>query len=158
MNGTLLDLKTPIEEDGEIEIITRIKMKQFEIMRHSTAHLMAQAIKRFFLMCKLGVGPTIENGFYYDIDAEQSITADDLPKIEKEMKKIINENLEIIRNEVSREEAIQIYKEIGDEYKLELIEAIPEDEKVTFYEQGEFFDFVVVSMCHQQAKLKNLNC
>ncbi|NWN96667.1 MAG: threonine--tRNA ligase, partial [Bacillus sp. (in: Bacteria)] len=114
--------------------------ESLEILRHSTAHLMAQAIKRLYKNVKLGVGPVIENGFYYDIDLEESITPEDLPKIEKEMKKIVNENLEIVRKVVSREEAIQMYKEIGDEYKLELIEAIPENETVTIYEQGEFFD------------------
>lgn len=133
-------MRTPIEESGEIQILTDKDPESLEILRHSTAHLMAQAIKRLYKNVKLGVGPVIENGFYYDIDLEESITPEDLPKIEKEMKKIVNENLEIVRKVVSREEAIQIYKEIGDEYKLELIEAIPENETVTIYEQGEFFD------------------
>ena len=101
---------------------------------------MAQAIKRLYKDVKLGVGPVIESGFYYDIDMPESLTPEDLPLIEKEMKKIINENISIERKEVSRDEAIQIYKEIDDEYKLELIEAIPEDETVTIYEQGDFFD------------------
>lgn len=140
LNGSLIDLRTPIEESGEIQILTDKDPESLEIMRHSTAHLMAQAIKRLYKNVKLGVGPVIENGFYYDIDLEESITPEDLPKIEKEMKKIVNENLEIVRKVVSREEAIQMYKEIGDEYKLELIEAIPENETVTIYEQGEFFD------------------
>ena len=140
LNGTMYDLKRPIEMDGTIEIITQDQPEALEILRHSTAHLMAQAIKRLYKDVKLGVGPVIEGGFYYDIDLEQSLTPEDLPLIEKEMKKIINENIEIVRKEVSREEAIQIYKEIGDEYKLELIEAIPEDETVTLYEQGDFFD------------------
>lgn len=140
LNGELIDLRTPIEVDGEIQILTDKDEESLDIMRHSTAHLMAQAIKRLFKGAKLGVGPTIENGFYYDVDVEPSITPEDLPRIEKEMKKIISENLEIKRKVVSREEAIQMYKEIGDEYKLELIEAIPEDETVTIYEQGEFFD------------------
>lgn len=111
-------------------------------MRHSTAHLMAQAIKRLYKDTKvqLGVGPVIENGFYYDIDMEESITPEDLGKIEKEMKKIVNSNIEIERKEVSREEAIQLFKEVGDELKLELIDAIPAGEKVTIYQQGEFFD------------------
>lgn len=133
-------MRTPIEESGEIQILTDKDPESLEILRHSTAHLMAQAIKRLYKNVKLGVGPVIENGFYYDIDLEESITPEDLPKIEKEMKKIVNENLEIVRKVVSREEAIQMYKEIGDEYKLELIEAIPENETVTIYEQGEFFD------------------
>ena len=140
LNGEMYDLRRPIEEDGAIEIITQDQPEALEILRHSTAHLMAQAIKRLYKDVKLGVGPVIESGFYYDIDMPQSLTPEDLPLIEKEMKKIINENISIERKEVSRNEAIQIYKEIDDEYKLELIEAIPEDETVTIYEQGDFFD------------------
>ncbi|EIJ79217.1 threonyl-tRNA synthetase [Bacillus methanolicus PB1] len=140
LNGQMYDLRRPIEEDGEIEIITPDRDEALEVLRHSTAHLMAQAIKRLYKNVKLGVGPVIEGGFYYDIDLEDSLTPEDLPRIEKEMAKIVNENFEIVRKEVSREEAVQLYKEIGDEYKLELIESIPADEKVTIYEQGEFFD------------------
>ncbi|WP_435531536.1 threonine--tRNA ligase [Priestia megaterium] len=142
VNGELLDLRTPIEENGSLEIITQDAPEALEIMRHSTAHLMAQAIKRLYKDTKvqLGVGPVIENGFYYDIDMEESITPEDLGKIEKEMKKIVNSNIEIERKEVSREEAIQLFKEVGDELKLELIDAIPAGEKVTIYQQGEFFD------------------
>lgn len=133
-------MKRPILEDASFEIITPDSPDALEILRHSSAHLMAQAIKRIYGNVKLGVGPVIENGFYYDIDLEQSLTPEDLPAIEKEMKKIINENLEIIRKEVSRAEAIELFKEMDDEYKLELIEAIPEDETVTLYQQGEFID------------------
>ncbi|WP_026584343.1 threonine--tRNA ligase [Bacillus sp. J33] len=140
LDGEMYDLRRPIEKDGAIEIVTPGSNEALEVLRHSTAHLMAQAIKRLYKNVKLGVGPVIEGGFYYDIDLEESLSPDDLPAIEKEMKKIINENLEVVRKEVSRNEAVQMYKEIGDEYKLELIEAIPEDEKVTIYEQGEFFD------------------
>ncbi|WP_406626984.1 threonine--tRNA ligase [Priestia megaterium] len=142
VNGELLDLRTPIEQDGSLEIITQDAPEALEIMRHSTAHLMAQAIKRLYKDTKvqLGVGPVIENGFYYDMDMEESITPEDLGKIEKEMKKIVNSNIEIERKEVSREEAIQLFKEVGDELKLELIDAIPAGEKVTIYQQGEFFD------------------
>ena len=142
VNGELLDLRTPIEQDGSLEIITQDAPEALEIMRHSTAHLMAQAIKRLYKDTKvqLGVGPVIENGFYYDIDMEESITPEDLGKIEKEMKKIVNSNIEIERKEVSREEAIQLFKEVGDELKLELIDAIPAGETVTIYQQGEFFD------------------
>ncbi|WP_371388664.1 threonine--tRNA ligase [Priestia megaterium] len=142
VNGELLDLRTPIEQDGSLEIITQDAPEALEIMRHSTAHLMAQAIKRLYKDTKvqLGVGPVIENGFYYDIDMEESITPEDLGKIEKEMKKIVNSNIEIERKEVSREEAIQLFKEVGDELKLELIDAIPAGKKVTIYQQGEFFD------------------
>lgn len=138
INGSLIDLRTPIEEDGAIEIVTPDHEDALGILRHSTAHLMAQAVRRIFGNVKLGVGPVIENGFFYDMDLEESITPEDLPKIEKEMKKIVNENLEVVRKVVTRAEAKQLFAD--DEYKQELIDAIPEEEKVTIYEQGEFFD------------------
>lgn len=140
VNGVLIDLRRGIEEDAQIEIVTQESEDGLEVLRHSTAHLMAQAIKRLYSDVKLGVGPVIDSGFYYDIDCPVSITPEDLPKIEKEMKKIINENLEVKRIVVSREEAEKMFKEIGDDLKLELLEAIPADEQVTIYEQGEFFD------------------
>ncbi|WP_318508077.1 threonine--tRNA ligase [Bacillus sp. T3] len=140
LNGQMIDLRRQIEEDGAIEIVTPEHQDALEVLRHSTAHLMAQAIKRIYKNVKLGVGPVIEGGFYYDIDLEQSLTPEDLPLIEKEMAKIVKENIEVVREEVSRNDAVQIYKEIGDEYKLELIEAIPEEETVTLYKQGDFFD------------------
>ncbi|MDC3415730.1 threonine--tRNA ligase [Aquibacillus salsiterrae] len=140
LNETLYDLRANIPGDGNIEIITAKSDEGIEVMRHSTAHLMAQAIKRLYSDVKLGVGPTIEGGFYYDIDMEESLTPEDLPKIEKEMQKIIDENLEIVRKEVTREEAKAMFEAIGDNLKLELLEAIPEGETVSIYEQGEFFD------------------
>nr|C5D639.1 RecName: Full=Threonine--tRNA ligase; AltName: Full=Threonyl-tRNA synthetase; Short=ThrRS [Geobacillus sp. WCH70] len=140
LNDRFIDLRTPIQEDGSISIITQDMPEALDILRHSTAHLMAQAIKRLYKNVKLGVGPVIENGFYYDIDMEESLTPEDLPKIEQEMRKIVKENLEIVRKEVSREEAIRLYEEIGDDLKLELINDIPEGETISIYEQGEFFD------------------
>ncbi len=140
VNGALYDLRRPILEDASVEIITPDQPEALEILRHSTAHLMAQAVKRIYKNVKFGVGPVIEGGFYYDMDLDESITPEDLPVIEKEMKKIVNANLEVVRKEVSRNEAKRLFEEIGDEYKLELIDAIPEDETVTIYEQGEFFD------------------
>ncbi|QCJ43695.1 threonine--tRNA ligase [Bacillus sp. S3] len=139
-NGQMVDLRRPIIEDGSIEIVTPESNDALEVLRHSTAHLMAQAVNRLYPNVNLGVGPVIEGGFYYDMDLEVSLTPEDLPKIEKEMAKIVNENLEIIRKEVSREEAVQLFKEMDDPYKLELIEAIPDEETVTLYQQGEFVD------------------
>ncbi|MTD29603.1 threonine--tRNA ligase [Planomicrobium sp. YIM 101495] len=138
--GQLVDLKAALPGDGEIAIITPESDEALEILRHSTAHLLAQAVKRLYPDAKLGVGPVIENGFYYDIDSDTPITSEDLPAIEKEMKRIIGENLEIRRVDVSRAEAQQRFVEIEDPYKLELLGAIPEDEQVSIYEQGEFFD------------------
>lgn len=140
LNGQMYDLRRPIQEDGSIEIVTPESKDALEVLRHSTAHLMAQAVKRLYPGAKLGVGPVIEGGFYYDMDLEESLTPEDLPKIEKEMAKIVSENIEVVRKEVSRSEAVQLFKEIDDEYKLELIEAIPDEEQVTIYEQGDFFD------------------
>ncbi|MED1821109.1 threonine--tRNA ligase [Bacillus subtilis] len=140
LNGKEIDLRTPINEDGTVEIITEGSEEGLQIMRHSTAHLLAQAIKRIYKDVKFGVGPVIENGFYYDVEMDEAITPEDLPKIEKEMKKIVNANLPIVRKEVSREEAKARFAEIGDDLKLELMDAIPEGETVSIYEQGEFFD------------------
>ncbi|WP_404458952.1 threonine--tRNA ligase [Sutcliffiella horikoshii] len=140
LNGELIDLRSPIKIDGEISIIMQDSEEALGIMRHSTAHLMAQAIKRLYGNVKLGIGPVIENGFYYDIDMEESLTPEDLQKIEKEMKKIVSENLDVVRVEVSREEALRRYEELNDELKLELIRELPEGETISIYEQGEFFD------------------
>ncbi|WP_409270876.1 threonine--tRNA ligase [Neobacillus sp. SCS-31] len=140
VNGKMYDLRRPIEEDASVEIITQDSPEALEVLRHSTAHLMAQAIKRLYPEAKFGVGPVIEGGFYYDVDLPESLTPEDLPAIEKEMAKIVNENVQVVRREVSRDEAVAFFKKIGDEYKLELIEAIPADETVTIYDQGEFSD------------------
>ncbi|MCJ1762028.1 threonine--tRNA ligase [Mammaliicoccus sciuri] len=137
-NGQLVDLTRPLENDGEIEIVTPGSDEALEVLRHSTAHLMAQALQRLYGDVKFGVGPVIEGGFYYDVDTEHKISSDDFETIEKEMKQIVNENFKIERKVVSRDEAKAFFK--NDEYKLELIDAIPEDENVTLYSQGEFTD------------------
>ncbi|GAA0374790.1 threonine--tRNA ligase [Bacillus horti] len=140
INGKLVDLSAAVQDGDIVEIVTQDSAEALEVMRHSTAHLMAQAVKRIYGDVKLGVGPVIESGFYYDMDLAESITAEDLPKIEKEMNKIINENIPVERIVVSREEALKMYEDIGDEFKLELIQELPEGEEITIYKQGEFFD------------------
>ena len=137
-NNQLVDLTRPLEEDGAIEIVTPGSDEALEVLRHSTAHLMAQALKRIYGDVKFGVGPVIEGGFYYDFDMDEKVSSDDFEKIEKTMKQIVNENYKIERKVVSREEAKDFFKD--DPYKLELIDAIPEDENVTLYSQGEFTD------------------
>ena len=137
-NGQLVDLTRPLEQDGTIEIITPGSEEALEVLRHSTAHLMAQALKRLYGDVKFGVGPVIEGGFYYDFDMDDKVSSDDFDKIEKTMKQIVNENHKIVREVVSKEEAKDFFKD--DPYKLELIDAIPEDESVTLYTQGEFTD------------------
>ncbi|EEM96357.1 threonine--tRNA ligase [Bacillus thuringiensis] len=140
VNDGLYDLRGNIEENAEVEIITIDSNEGVEIARHSAAHILAQAVKRLYGDINLGVGPVIENGFYYDMDLPSSVNVEDLRKIEKEMKKIINENIKIERVEVSREEAAKLFQEIDDSLKLELLEAIPSGESVTLYKQGEFVD------------------
>ncbi|WP_341282895.1 threonine--tRNA ligase [Paenibacillus sp. FSL H8-0537] len=142
IDGKTVDVYTPISEDAKVEIVTLDSADGLEVYRHSTAHLMAQAIKRIYadVDLKLGIGPVIEDGFYYDIDMEQSITPEDLVKIEKEMDKIVQQNLDIRRRVVSRDEAIAVFTDIGDTLKLELIRDLPVESEITIYDQGEFFD------------------
>ena len=125
-------------EDGAIEIITNDMDEGLEVIRHSAAHIMAQAIKRLHPDVHFGVGPTIENGFYYDTDMEQQLTEEELPAIEKEMMEIVKANYPFERREVSREEALEIFQD--DPYKVELITDLPEDEQITVYTQGDFTD------------------
>lgn len=142
VNGKVVDLKHKLDSDAKVEIVTLDSADGLEVYRHSTAHLMAQALKRIYgnKAIKLGIGPVIEDGFYYDIDLEQPVSSEDLEKIEKEMEKITQENLPIVRREVSREEAVRIFTELEDPLKLELIRDLPEDAVITIYDQGEFFD------------------
>jgi len=142
LNGKLVDLSTPVEEDAAVEIVTVDSPEGLEVLRHSAAHLLAQAVKRLYGAdkVKLGVGPVIENGFYYDMDVPHPLTPEDLEKIEAEMRKIVQEDLPVRRRVVTREEAKRLYEAIGDHLKLELIDEIPEGEPITIYEQGEFFD------------------
>ncbi|QOQ79611.1 threonine--tRNA ligase [Aerococcus urinaeequi] len=138
IDGELVDLNAPINEGGAIEIVDPKHEDALGILRHSTAHLMAQAMKRLYPGIKFGVGPAIETGYYYDTDQEKQITEEDLPVIEAEMAKIVKENYPIERREVTRAEANEIFAD--DEYKLEIIADLPEDETLTVYSQGEFTD------------------
>lgn len=140
LDGKVVDVYTPIEADSAIEIVTLDGADGLEVYRHSTAHLLAQALKRLYGgdAVKLGIGPVIEDGFYYDIDMEQSLTPEDLSAIEKEMNKIVNENVDIRRKVVSRDEALALFA--NDYLKLELIRDLPVDTELTVYDQGEFFD------------------
>ncbi|WP_020616021.1 threonine--tRNA ligase [Paenibacillus daejeonensis] len=142
LDGKVVDVYEPLVPGATIEIVTVDSEAGLEVYRHSTAHLMAQAIKRVFKdqSIKLGIGPVIEDGFYYDIDMEQSLTPEDLTKIEKEMERIVKEDLPIRRRVVSRQEALDIYTKLEDNLKLELIRDLPEDSVITIYDQGEFFD------------------
>lgn len=140
INGKVVDLSHPVSDGALVEILTLDNPEGLEVLRHSTAHLLAQALKRLYPGIKLGIGPVIQDGFYYDVDSPEPITAHDLPKIEEEMRKIVAENHPIRRVEVGREEALARYEAIGDSLKLELIRELPEGETISIYEQGEFFD------------------
>ncbi|MGE7915864.1 threonine--tRNA ligase [Lysinibacillus xylanilyticus] len=138
VKGTIIDLTRPILEDTQISLYDASSKEGIQVIRHSTAHLLAQAIKRLYPDAQFGVGPVIENGFYYDIDIAHSLAPSDLQQIEKMMKQIVQENIQIQRKEVTRAEAQQLFAQ--DALKLELLEDIPEHEVVTVYEQGEFYD------------------
>lgn len=133
-----LDVYTPIETDGKLSLITEGSEEGLEVIRHSSAHLLAQAVKRLFPQALFGIGPVIENGFYYDIDLDVSLTPEDLVTIEKEMNKIIKENHQVRRSEVTRAEAMEKFAD--DWLKLELIRDLPEDAIISVYTQGEFYD------------------
>ena len=142
VNGKIKDLRYKIEEDSEVEILTFENSEDGKkAYWHTTSHIMAQAIKRIYGdSVKLTIGPSIDKGFYYDFDVKENISSDDFEKIEEEMKKIIKEDLPIERYNLPRNEAIKFMKELGEEYKVELIEELPEGEEISFYKQGEFTD------------------
>ena len=140
VNGEVVDLRTVVDKDCHLNILTFDDEKGAGAFHHTTSHIMAQAIKRLYPDIKLAIGPSIADGFYYDVDSDTPLTADDLEKIEKEMKKIVKEDLAITRFTKSREDAIAYFKEKNEPYKVELIEDLPEDAEISFYQQGEFVD------------------
>ena len=140
VDGELWDLMRPIEKDCELEILTFDDAEGRWTMRHTVSHVLAQAVKRLYPDTKLAIGPAIDKGFYYDFDVDKAFTAEDLPKIEKEMAKIVSENLPLERFEPPRDEAIAFMKEKNEPYKVELIEDLPEGETISFYRQGDFTD------------------
>ena len=140
LDGEVVDLRTVVEKDSNLNILTFDDEKGAGAFHHTTSHIMAQAIKRLYPNIKLAIGPSIAEGFYYDVDSDTPLTADDLEKIEKEMKKIVKEDLAITRFTKSREDAIAYFKEKNEPYKVELIEDLPEDAEISFYQQGEFVD------------------
>ena len=140
LNDEVVDLRTILNEDCTLSILTFDDEEGKGAYRHTTSHIMAQAIKRLFPSAKLAIGPSIENGFYYDIDMDRNFTPDDLEAIEKEMAKIVSEDLAIERFELPREEAIRLMEEKEEPYKVELIKDLPEDAVISFYRQGEYVD------------------
>ena len=140
VNGEVVDLRTELVEDCELEILTARDAEGLRVLRHTASHVMAQAVKRLYPDTKLAIGPAIDDGFYYDFDREAPFSADELADIEKEMKKIVKENLKLERFELPREEAIKFMEEKEEPYKVELIQDLPEDAVISFFKQGDFVD------------------
>ena len=145
IDGTPMDMATILDRDAKVEFISADSEEGEEIIRHSTAHLMAQAVIRLFPGTKVAIGPAIENGFYYGFDPKDQFTEEDLVKIEDEMKKIVKENEKIERVMMTREEAIEHFEKLGEIYKVEIIKEIAKGEILSFYKQGEFMD--LCKMC-----------
>ena len=139
MNGSLVDLSAQLEDGARVEIITGKSAEALEIIRHSTSHLMAQAVKALFPKAKVTIGPAIETGFYYDFDVDVPFTPDDLDRIDEKMRQLAAEDLPLERLELSREEAVSLFRDMGESYKVEIIEAL-ESDKVSLYRQGDFID------------------
>lgn len=158
IDGETKDLTTVIDGDHQIDILTFEDADGRWALRHSAAHIMAQAVKRLYgdKNVKLAIGPAIDNGFYYDFDMEHQLNNEDLLKIEKEMKKIVKENLPIVRKEVTRQEALDYFNAEGETYKIELINDLPEDSMITMYTQGEFTDLCAGPHVVSTGKVKAL--
>lgn len=139
-NGEVVDLSCDIYEDGSLEIYTYDDEEGKNAYRHTTSHVLAQAVQRLFPGTKLGIGPAIADGYYYDFDSEHTFTPEDMAKIEKEMQKIIKEDLPLVRRTMERDEAITFFSDRGEKYKVELIQDLPVDAQISLYEQGEFID------------------
>ncbi|MFC1659476.1 threonine--tRNA ligase [Pseudomonadota bacterium] len=140
LDGKIVDLGTTVDKDSSVKIIVASSDEGLEVIRHSTAHLMAEAVKRLYPDVKVTIGPSVENGFYYDFDREESFSSNDLEKIEKEMVKVAKADEKFIREEWSREKAHKFFKDSGEKYKLELLDVIPEGEKIGIYKLGSFVD------------------
>ncbi|MCC3861476.1 threonine--tRNA ligase [Pseudemcibacter aquimaris] len=140
VNGEQWDLSREITEDAEVSIITKRDEEALEIIRHDAAHILAEAVKELYPDTQVTIGPAIENGFYYDFAREEPFTPDDLEKIEKRMKEIVARDEEIIRTEMPRDEAVEFFRNMGEEYKAEIIASIPSNEPITLYKQGDFID------------------
>ena len=140
VNGEVVDLRTEVNEDCALEILTFRDDEGKKVFRHTASHVMAQAVKRLYPDAKLAIGPAIDDGFYYDFDRATAFSAEELADIEKEMKKIVKENIKLERFELPREEAIKFMEEKEEPYKVELIQDLPEDAVISFYKQGDFVD------------------
>ncbi|WP_294148951.1 threonine--tRNA ligase [uncultured Selenomonas sp.] len=158
LDGKTVDLATPLEKDAKVEFLTFEDADGRWALRHTGSHILAQALKRLYKNenVKLAIGPAIDNGFYYDIDMDRQLSDSDLANIEKEMKKIVKENLPLVRKEVSRDEALKLFEGLGESYKVELINDLPKDALITLYTQGEFTDLCAGPHVASTGKVKAL--
>ena len=158
LDGKTVDLATPLEKDAKVEFLTFEDADGRWALRHTGSHILAQALKRLYKNenVKLAIGPAIDNGFYYDIDMDRQLSDSDLADIEKEMKKIVKENLPLVRKEVSRDEALKLFEGLGESYKVELINDLPADALITLYTQGEFTDLCAGPHVASTGKVKAL--
>ncbi|PKM42336.1 MAG: threonine--tRNA ligase [Firmicutes bacterium HGW-Firmicutes-8] len=156
LNGKKIDLQSPVNEDSTLEILTFDSEEGPDIYRHSTSHIMAQAVQHLFPGTKFGIGPAIADGFYYDFDAVENFSPDDLAKIEEEMAGIIRADLPFERLEVSRDEALKMFKKAGENYKVELINDLPEDAVISCYRQGDFVDLCAGPHVPSTGKIKSV--
>lgn len=140
VNGKLVDTSYPIIEDATLSIVTDKDPEGLDIIRHSTSHLMAQAVKEIFPSSQVTIGPVIENGFYYDFSLPRPLTMEDLPVIEKKMDELVKKDLPIVREEMERDKAVEFFKSIGEDYKAEIIASIPTNEAISLYRQGDYVD------------------
>lgn len=156
VNDKIVGLDYVLTEDCKVELLTFEDNEGKIALRHSASHVLAQAVKRLYKNVKFAIGPAIENGFYYDFETEEPFTTEDLGKIQKEMEKIINENLPIVRSELSRAEAIKLFADKGEDYKVELINDLPEDAIISLYTQGEFVDLCAGPHVASTGKVKTV--
>lgn len=155
-NGEVTDLNAVVKQDGSLEVLDFEDDRAKNVYRHSSSHVMAQAVQRLWPGTKLAIGPAIDKGFYYDFDSEHSFTPDDFKLIEDEMNKIIKADYPIVRREMDRDEALDFFKERNETYKIELIEDLPEDAIISFYQQGEFIDLCAGPHIPSTGRLKSV--
>lgn len=150
VNDTLVDASYVLEQDANLTIVTAKDADGLDIIRHSSAHLMAQAVKQLFPDVQVTIGPTVENGFYYDFASARPFTPEDLKAIDARMQELIKQDIPVERFTLSRDEAVEFFAKLGEKYKAEIIESIPQGETLSLYKQGGFTDLCRGHMCQAQ--------
>ena len=155
VNGDLKDLNAPINDDSELQLFTGESPEGHDTLLHSTAHLMAQAVKELYPNAKVTIGPTIENGFYYDFDVDVSFSDEVLVKIEEKMRALAKSGQDIQRNEISAKDAVSLFNDMGEDYKVEIIQQINPDDVITIYKQSDFTDLCRGPHVSNTSKIKH---